>query len=338
MAGRILKSRLVHLGVSTLGTLFISAAISVASAGAAQITVGNTSGTPSANICAATIKCTYLPLNLNPSTPYLVVPSSGTITSFSVNAGSAGGTVWLRLIHFYHGSIQYVSTSPPQTLALGLNTFNISMAAQAGDQLALDNDSSALMFDTSNPGPSITYFQPALASTFSSSPTPTGTRSGYRLLLSATLQSNGTPTPTSSPAPPSITNISQSHRRWRVGGTVARFASAARPPVGTTFRFTLSGPAIVRFAFAQLLPGRRVNGKCVAQSSANRNRRACTRLVARGALSKSASAGAHKLIFQGRLSRTRKLQPGTYTLTITATNTAGLSASRTLRTFKIIPG
>jgi hypothetical protein len=151
-------------------------------AAAAPVTIGSTSGTPSGNICPAMTKCTYVP------TPPLLVPSYGTITSFSVNAGSAGGTVWLRVVHFYHGGIQYVSTSPPQTLAAGVNTFNISMGVQAGDQLALDNDSSALMFDTSSPGAGTVYYNPPLPT---SGPPPSNAgqgKSGYRLLLSATLQ------------------------------------------------------------------------------------------------------------------------------------------------------
>jgi hypothetical protein len=123
-----------------------------------------------------------------------------------------------------------------------------------------------------------------------------------------------------------------------VGGKLATFAAAAKPPVGTTFRFTLNEPATVRFAFAQLLPGRKVNGKCVAQTAANRSRKPCTRSVPRGSLSFSAGAGLHKLFFQGRLTRTRKLKPGTYALTITAKNAAGQQATKTLRSFTTVPG
>ena len=90
---------------------------------------------------------------------------------------------------------------------------------------------------------------------------------------------------------------------------------------------------------AQLLPGRKVNGKCVAQTAGNRRNKACTRSVPTGSLSFNAGAGPHKLFFQGRLTRTRKLQPGTYTLTITATNAAGQRATKgPLRSFTIVPG
>jgi hypothetical protein len=133
-----------------------------------------------------------------------------------------------------------------------------------------------------------------------------------------------------------LTNASQSNRRWRPGSNVARFAAAAKPPVGTTFRFTLNKAATVRFAFAQLLPGRKVNGKCVAQTSRNRRRQACTRSVPRGAISFSSGTGLHTLSFQGRLTRTSKLMPGTYAPTITATDAAGQRASKTLRSFSIV--
>jgi hypothetical protein len=148
-----------------------------------------------------------------------------------------------------------------------------------------------------------------------------------------------TPTTTTSRAttpPPTITGLAQSHRRWREGRGRARIA-AAKPPIGTTFRFTLNENASVRFALAQLVAGRKVKGRCVAQRAANRNRRACRRLAPRGSLSFSAGAGADKLIFGGRLSRSRKLKPGTYTVTVTATNAAGQRAARTLR-FTIVPG
>jgi hypothetical protein len=135
-----------------------------------------------------------------------------------------------------------------------------------------------------------------------------------------------------------FTSASQSVRRWRLGGKLATLAAARKPPVGTTFRFTLNEAATVRFAFAQLLPGRKANGKCVAQTARNRTRKACTRSVPRGSLSFSAGAGTHKLFFQGRVTRTKKLKPGTYTLTLTATNAKGQTATKTLRSFTIVPG
>jgi hypothetical protein len=121
-----------------------------------------------------------------------------------------------------------------------------------------------------------------------------------------------------------------------LGGKLASFAAARKPPVGTTFRLTLNEAATVQFAFAQLLPGRKGHGRCVAQTARNRSNKACTRSVPRGSLSFSAGAGPHNLAFQGRLTRDGKLKPGTYTLSITATNAAGQRATTTLRPFTIV--
>jgi hypothetical protein len=134
--------------------------------------------------------------------------------------------------------------------------------------------------------------------------------------------------PTATPL--SLSGVSQSRRRWGLGVKLASFASARKPPVGTTFRFTLSEAAIVRFAFDQLFPGRMVNGKCVAQTARNRSPKACTRTVSSGSLSFSARAGVHALVFQGRLTQRSKLSSGNYTVTITATNPVGQQAAKTL--------
>jgi hypothetical protein len=168
--------------------------------------------------------------------------------------------------------------------------------------------------------------------------------SNYNPVSSSTSGEPVTITPSSSsssgvvqapPAPPpSLTGLSQSHRRWRLGNNLARFAVASKPPIGTTFQFTLNEAATVRFAFAKLLPGR---SKCVAQTRRIRRHKSCKRSVPSGSLSFSAGPGPHKLFFQGRLTRTKKLTPGTYALTITATNAAGQQATSTL-SFAILPG
>jgi hypothetical protein len=326
--------------------------VATGTAAATQVTLGSTTGTPSANIasCAAMIKCTFVPFT-NVANPGLQVPFDGTVTSFSVNAGSAGGTVWLRVLRpAGGGKYTGVGTSPPQTLSIGVNTFTVSLAVRAGDLIGLDNDSSALMFDTSVLGPLTAYYVlPALAD--GATAAPTNTQTGYRLLLSATVQSSTgtgtgtgtTTTTTTTPPPPppprpTLTNVSQARRSWRAGNNLATFASAKKPPRGTTFRFTLNTAATVSLAFSQLLLGRKVNRNCVAQTGANRTRRACTRSVGRGSLSLNSTAGAHTLSFQGRVSRTTKLKPGTYTVTITAVNTVGQRVAKTLRSFTIVPG
>jgi hypothetical protein len=128
-----------------------------------------------------------------------------------------------------------------------------------------------------------------------------------------------------------LTSVSQSHARWRRGAKlpkVATFAQVRKPPVGTTFRFTLSGAARVRFAFTQTRPGRTERGHCVARTAKNRLKRPCLRTVTASSFSFSAGVGAYSVRFQGRISGSRKLKPGTYTVFITASNTAGSTTTR----------
>lgn len=63
-----------------------------------------------------------------------------------------------------------------------------------------------------------------------------------------------------------------------------------------------------------------MRGKCVAQSAKNRRKPRCTRTVILGTLTFTAHQGINKVRFGGRISATRKLKLGRYTLQITATN------------------
>jgi hypothetical protein len=123
--------------------------------------------------------------------------------------------------------------------------------------------------------------------------------------------------------------------RWRAGSKLAQITKKKKPPVGTTFGFKLNEPAAVRFDFTQPAAGRKVAKKCVPRSKKNRKRPKCTRML--GTLSFNARAGQNQVRFQGRLSRTRKLRPGRYTLTVTAT-AAGLSSLPRSLNFTIVKG
>ncbi len=137
------------------------------------------------------------------------------------------------------------------------------------------------------------------------------------------------------PPPPSFSALKQSHRRWREGNALAR-ASAAKVPVGTAFSFQLSTEAKLTYTFTQRVAGRRVHRRCVAPSRRNRRAPRCARTLARGALTINGHAGANRLAFQGRISSSRKLRPGTYTLVITAVGPEGRAKSQPL-TFTIVP-
>jgi len=129
---------------------------------------------------------------------------------------------------------------------------------------------------------------------------------------------------------PVLSSVSQSASRWREGNALAQ-VTRQRLPVGTRFSFALNEQASVSFVFTQQLGGRKVKGQCVTQTEKNRRHRTCKRIITRSTLSFTGHAGTNKVGFQGRISRSKKLKAGSYTLVITATNSAGVrSAARSL--------
>ena len=130
---------------------------------------------------------------------------------------------------------------------------------------------------------------------------------------------------------PTVFALRQSASRWREGSRLARISKRARrPPIGTTFSFALDAQAAVSLSFTQRLTGREVGHKCVAKSRKNTKRKTCTRTVTVGRLSFTGHSATNKVVFQGRISRSKTLKPGRYTLIIAATNSSGASAPQKL--------
>jgi hypothetical protein len=178
----------------------------------------------------------------------------------------------------------------------------------------------------------VTYPLPLMLTVSATSPAVTVVQSAPPPTTTTT-----TPTPPTPPTPtPSVTGVRQSHRRWREGSKLATFARKLKPPVGTIFSFTLNEQAPVSFAFTQQLTGRKVNGRCVAVSNKDRHKRLCNRTLVRGKLSFTGHAGNDKVFFDGRLSRSGKLKPGSYTLVISATNAAGHTSTSSTLSFTIV--
>jgi hypothetical protein len=98
-----------------------------------------------------------------------------------------------------------------------------------------------------------------------------------------------------------------------------------------TVSYTLSEASTVSFQLAKKLPGRRVGGRCVAQTAKNRAHKRCARFRPIGASFKGpGAAGADQVTLPGG----RKLGPGAYRLTMTVTDVAGNKATETT-TFKV---
>jgi hypothetical protein len=129
-----------------------------------------------------------------------------------------------------------------------------------------------------------------------------------------------------------ISKVGQSAAKWRRGNRLPKISRKRKVPVGTTFAFTLDKAAATRLAFSRATTGRRVRGRCVPVTKRNRTAHRCRRSVAAGPLRLAGHPGVNRVRFQGRLSRSKTLRPGTYALTITATLPSGLaSAPRRLR-------
>jgi alpha-tubulin suppressor-like RCC1 family protein len=168
-----------------------------------------------------------------------------------------------------------------------------------------------------------------------------GLTTSASLALSVAAQAVSTPPLNTNPgatlAVPVITAIGQSNSVWREGNGLATFSGTTRRHlVGTTFSFALNERASVSFSFTQRLPGRKVAGSCVTPTSRNRHRHPCERSVTQGTLSFPGHAGLNKVSFQGRISASRKLRPGRYTLVIAATNAAGLRSLPATLVFTIV--
>jgi hypothetical protein len=150
-----------------------------------------------------------------------------------------------------------------------------------------------------------------------------------------TITDSFVPTPAVAPV---LTHLTQTHPSWRAGRALAVISRAVkhRPPVGTRFSFGLNESASVPLVFNQSLPGRKTNGRCVAQTNKNRKSRACSRVVTRHTLRITGHAGTNRISFQGRFSRTSALKAGRYALVVTAMNAGGQRSRPSALSFTIL--
>jgi streptogramin lyase len=165
--------------------------------------------------------------------------------------------------------------------------------------------------------------------------TSSATSAAAKVLPAPVVTPVTTPTPTLKAPPPALTGLAQSASTWREGSRLASLSRRRRPPVGTTFSFSLNESATVTLVFTRAQSGRRVGSRCVGQSKSNRHRPSCKRRVTAATASLAAYAGLDRIAFQGRVARSKRLALGRYSVLVTATNSVGRSQTSTL-SFSIV--
>jgi hypothetical protein len=170
----------------TVAALAATASLALAAAPAAMAKtsgVGNSNGNATMNICVFQQDCTYI--NYRNGKPTDVVRHTGTLTNWSLNAGSTGGQVQLRVLRpVSAGQFKAVHSSAVKTVSqIGLNTFAAHLRVRRGDVLALSNATSGIYMAAATPDNSIHYFSSTLAD--GSTGKPDASSPSLHLLLSA---------------------------------------------------------------------------------------------------------------------------------------------------------
>jgi hypothetical protein len=112
----------------------------------------------------------------------------------------------------------------------------------------------------------------------------------------------------------------------------ATISAAAR---GAKLGFTLSEAATIKLTITGGAAGKRVKGRCVKPTRANRRASKCTRTVTLGSASKAVPAGAVSLRFSGRAAG-KALKRGKYTARFVATDAAGNASAAVTAKFTIV--
>lgn len=145
--------------------------------------VGSSAGSPTANVCPLSFECTYI--NYHRGKPTDVVRRSGSLVDWSVNAGSVGGQVELRVLRPVGGGrFKLRATSSSETISSpGVNTFSAHIGVKRGDVLALTNATSGIYMTAAPAGTCVRYYDGAISSSSASKPDRVAPQ--LRLLLSA---------------------------------------------------------------------------------------------------------------------------------------------------------
>jgi hypothetical protein len=160
---------------------------------AAIILVGDSSGTPTQNVCSGSIRCTYI--NYSSGVPSDVVPLDGKIVSWQLRAGSVSGRVRLRVLRpLGNGQFQFVASSEVKHVTKSdpdVNNYSANIPVQAGDVLALTNVTSGIYMRTIKTSKGLRYFNVDQNQDDGATGAPSVRMPGLHVLLSAAVKSTG---------------------------------------------------------------------------------------------------------------------------------------------------
>jgi hypothetical protein len=183
-----MRSRRLAIVLAIAGLL-----IAAPAAFAAVILVGDSSGTPTQNVCPGSTRCTYV--NYASGVPSDVVPLDGRVVSWQLRSGSVGGRVRLRVLRpLGGGQFQFVASSEIKhvtKLDPDINNFSADIPVKAGDVLALTNVTSGLYMRTIKTSKGLRYFNFDQNQDDGATGAPSVRQPGLHVLLSAAVKSSG---------------------------------------------------------------------------------------------------------------------------------------------------
>ncbi|MEA2422329.1 MAG: hypothetical protein QOF55_1428, partial [Thermoleophilaceae bacterium] len=112
-------------------------------------------------------------------------------------------------------------------------------------------------------------------------------------------------------------------------------AVSAKAKRGTTFSYGLSEAARGVFTIERRDVGRRAGAKCVKATHKNRGKKKCTRYTLSGRFAVASSAGKNHHAFSGRIG-SKKLTPGSYRVTLVASDPAGNTSAAARTTVTVV--
>ena len=132
-------------------------------------------------------------------------------------------------------------------------------------------------------------------------------------------------------APSFLGRVKADPARFEARGADRRASAAG----GTTFRYSLSEPAVVTFAIERRMSGRRVKGKCRARTRSNTGGPSCVRFGRVGSFRARSGVGANATPFPGRMAG-KPLRPGAYRALVGAVDAAGNRSHRATASFTVL--